>query len=60
MVEEIADIIAWENAGFATDWSHYPYETKELVKVWRNAERDVAAIQMTRTQIWYKAQFKTE
>jgi hypothetical protein len=38
IVDEIEDIVLWENAGFATDWSAYEFETMQLVTVWREAE----------------------
>lgn len=37
-VDDIEDIIRWENAGFKTDWSCYDLETMQLVTVWREAE----------------------
>lgn len=58
LVNDIADIVDWENAGLQTDWSHYPFETKKLVQLWRSTEREVAAIQNTRMQIFLKSWFK--
>lgn len=58
LVNDIADIVAWEHAGFRTEWSQYPFETKRLVQLWRTTEREVAAIQNTRMQIFLKSWLK--
>lgn len=60
LVTDIADIIAWEDAGFATDWDHYPFQIRALVKYWRAAERDVTAIRDTRMQAFLKSWFKEQ
>jgi hypothetical protein len=41
LVDEIEDIISWEDAGFKTDWSCYGFEYMRLVKAWREAEKIV-------------------
>lgn len=58
LVNDIADIVAWQQAGFETDWSHYPFETKRLVQLWFSTMSEVAAIQNTRMQIFLKSWFK--
>lgn len=44
LIDEIADIINWENAGFTTDWSVYPFEYQILNVVWRFSERQIREI----------------
>lgn len=60
LVQDVADIIAWENAGFTTDWSQYPIEIKNLVKYWRSAETDIANIRESRMQTFLKSWFKEQ
>jgi hypothetical protein len=38
VVDEIEDIVRWEDAGFPTDWDAYDYETMQLVVMWRTTE----------------------
>lgn len=40
-VDDITDIVAWEDAGFPTDWTAYSLETKQLYRLWRSTEADV-------------------
>lgn len=54
LVEEVEDLIAWENAGFKTAWEHYPFETAMLFKEWRNAELAVSEIRNIRMQAFLK------
>jgi hypothetical protein len=54
LVADIADIIAWENAGFDTDWSEYDFPTRQLVRIWRSKEREISEIRQTRMQAWLK------
>ena len=57
---DIEDIVLWQNAGIATDWSLYDYETKRLVLVWRSAEREVALQQQSRMATFIKSWFKEQ
>lgn len=58
LIDDIEDIVGWEDAGFATDWRCYRYEIKSLVKYWRLAEREVIEIRATRMQAFIKGFFK--
>lgn len=58
-VDEIADIVRWEDAGFATDWSAYDLATKQLAVVWREAESDVRLLQTRRLQSFLRGWFKS-
>lgn len=58
LIGDVEDIVKWENAGFATDWMHYDFDTWLLVREWRDAERDVTALQATRMQMFIKGFFK--
>lgn len=60
LFDEIADIVKWQKAGSETDWSHYPYEYRRLMRVWDEAEREIAAIQQMRWQIFLKSKFKEQ
>lgn len=44
LVDEIASITDFEDAGLSTDWTEYPIEYAELAVIWRNAERDCREI----------------
>lgn len=55
LVEEIADIIAWEDGGFSTDWSLYPFEYQKLFVVFRQAERQIERIKEIRFQNFVKS-----
>lgn len=50
LVEEIEDIIEWEDAGHVTDWSCYGFAHARLATVWRKAERYVERRQHGRMQ----------
>lgn len=50
LVDEIEDIIEWEDGGHPTDWSCYGYAHKRLVTVWRKAERLIERRQQARLQ----------
>lgn len=50
IVEEVSDIVKWENAGFKTDWNCYGFEYKKFVVAWRDAERRVGLTQNSRLQ----------
>lgn len=58
LVNDIADITAWEDAGFPTDWQVYDFTVKQLVRVWRSAEREITEIRDRRMQAFIKGFFK--
>lgn len=60
LVDNTAQLIAWENAGIETDWAEYSFEQQKLFVIWREAEREVEALHKMRVQAWIKAQFTTD
>lgn len=58
MVADIEALVKWENAGFATDWTAYPFTTKRLVAEWRDAEAEVKRIHTYRMQAYLKSKFE--
>lgn len=57
LVDEIAYIIAWENAGIPTDWSVYSFEHQKLAVIWRETEQQVKRIHSIRLQAYLKGHF---
>ena len=55
LVDEIADIVFWEDAASLTDWTLYPFEYRMLYAVWREAERKVRDIRERRMQTFIKS-----
>ncbi len=55
MVNEIADIVFWEDAGDVTEWHLYPFETRQLFGIWREAEKQINRIQQGRMQSFIKS-----
>ena len=55
MIAEIEDMVFWETAGSATDWELYPFETRQLYGIWREAEKQVSRIQQGRMQMFIKS-----
>lgn len=55
LVNEIADIVFWEDAGSGTDWTLYPFETRQLYGIWREAEKQIAKIQAAKMQMFIKS-----
>jgi hypothetical protein len=47
-VDDVADIVDWEDAGFETDWSEYSIEIMELVVYWRDAEKNIRELRARR------------
>lgn len=58
IVADIESIVDWENAGFVTDWTAYPFWTKQLVVVWRNAEAEIDRLHTMRFQAVLKGFLK--
>ena len=54
LIDEIGDIVEWENAGHSTAWEIYPFEYQILHKTWRKAERQVKEIREMRMQAFIK------
>lgn len=48
LVEEIADIIKWENGGIQTDWTAYEFFYQKLVCEWREAEERLKKLERVR------------
>jgi hypothetical protein len=47
----------WEDAGFKTDWSAYPFYVYELFVLWRNTEREITELRQRRIDIFLKGNF---
>lgn len=60
LVDRIETLIAWENAGIATDWSEHTFDTQKLFVIWRDAETQLALLHQVRWQTFLKSKFKTD
>ena len=58
LFDEIEDIIEWENGGFVTDWTVYPFEVRYLVRIWRNCELEIKRLQASWLHAYIKAKCK--
>ena len=54
LVDEIEDIVLWENAGHKIEWTVYPFEFQLLHRYWRQAEMQVKEISEIRMQAFLK------
>lgn len=54
LIDEIEDIIIWENAGHQTSWEVYHFDYQILHRHWRQAERQVKEIREIRMQSFLK------
>lgn len=50
LVLEIEDMIRWEDAGFATDWSLYSFSIRQLYLIWRTEENRIKRLHDARMQ----------
>ena len=41
LVDEIRDLIFWENGGHQPEWNCYPFEYYRLFAEWRNTEMEI-------------------
>ena len=60
LVNEIADIVFWEDAGSLTDWNCYPFETHLLYAVWREAEKQIKNTREIVMQMFIKSFWGTK
>jgi hypothetical protein len=60
LIDDIEDIVKWENGGHATDWSCYSFAHAKLVTVWREAENHLSRIQTSRMQSFLLGWMKSE
>lgn len=58
LAADIESIVEWEDAGFATDWTEYPFWMKQLAVVWRNAEAEIERLHALRFQAVLKGFLK--
>lgn len=54
LLDEIEDIILWENAGHKIEWELYPFDYAIIHRYWRQAEAEVKAIREIRMQAFIK------
>lgn len=55
---DIADLIYFENAGYKTNWSIYPFEYQELFAEWRNTELKIKEMREEQNNELLKEIFK--
>lgn len=55
LVDEIENIVFYENGGSKTDWSCYPFEYLTLASIWRECERQIENRQRQRMKLFIES-----